>query len=139
MLHVSTFKPNPQTMGPFLACLWQGEVPETFSLVRWIYLDASPRAILLVWEGADDAAAWVESNFGRFGEIETVGADDATGGLQACVDRDLEGFAEFLRARGSDQAEIDHGLDVRRSGLEAATQQDAYAAGEAWADQARTS
>ncbi len=132
MLHVSTFRPDPTAMGPFLACLWQGLVPSSFVLDRWIYLDGTPRAILLVWDGDADAEAWVESAFGRFGALETTGASDATGGLQACLDRDLEGFGEWMRVRGSDPAEIEHGLDVRRRGLLSPSQDAAHAAGVAW-------
>jgi hypothetical protein len=132
MLHVSTFRPDPTTMGPFLACLWQGSVPASFVLDRWIYLDGTPRTILLVWEGEADAEAWVQSAFGRFGDLQTSGASDATGGLQACLDRDLEGFGQWMRTRGSNTAEIEHGLDVRRRGLHASTQDAARAAGVAW-------
>lgn len=133
MLHVSTFRPDPTTMGPFLACIWQGDVPGDFSLLHWIYLDSELRSILLIWEGDDDAAAWVKSAFGSFGALETVDGTDATGGLQACLDRDLEGFGQWMRDRGSEEDAIEHGLDVRRRGLHATSQQEAYAAGEAWA------
>ena len=131
-LYVSTVQPDGSRSGEWLACLWQGDLPDSLVLHKWIYMSTDPRTILLVWEGEADAKAWVELNMGEFGSLETVEADDATGGLGACLERDLEGFGSWMRARGTDEDQIQRGLDVRRAGLEAPTREAAIEAGKAW-------
>jgi hypothetical protein len=134
-LHLSHFAPDPDParVGAFLACLWQGPVPDDLVLHRWLYLEGEPRSMALLWEGGDDAGAWVDRSFGSFGTLSTTAVTDATGGLAACLERDLDAFGAWLRARGSSDAEVDRALDVRRRGLHAATQHEAAAAGRGWA------
>ena len=55
MFHVSRFTPDPTRFAEFLACLWQGDVPESLVLSKWLYLPGEPRAMLVLWEG--DAVA----------------------------------------------------------------------------------
>jgi hypothetical protein len=63
---------------------------------------------------------------------------DSTGGLAACLARDLDGFGEWMRSRGGDEGEIVAQLDLRRRGLEAGSRDEALAAGRAWrAEQGR--
>ncbi len=50
MLHVSRFTPDISRFGEFLACLWQGDVPPSFVLAKWLYLSGEPRGMLIVWE-----------------------------------------------------------------------------------------
>ena len=133
VLHVSRFTPDQTRMAEFLACLWQGDVPADLKLVRWLYVGENPRGMVLLWEGDDAAAAYVETNFGAFGELHTEDATDSTPGLQACFDRDLEAFGAWLRSRGSSDDDIATQLDVRRRGLQAESQEAAAEAGRAWA------
>jgi hypothetical protein len=132
VFHVSRFTPDPNRFGEFLACLWQGPVPESLVLSKWLYLPGEPRAMLILWEGDDVAAEYVERAFGGFGALETDQVTDATPGLAAALARDLEGFGEVMEGLGAGPEAIEHGLDLRRRGMEAASQADAAAAGRAW-------
>lgn len=131
--HVSRFTPDPARSAEFLACLWQGPVPSTLRLSKWLYLPGEPRAMLLLWEGDVDARGYIDRAFGGFGELETEVVTDATPGLAAALARDLEGFGTWMAEGGTPAAAIDAGLAVRRLGLEAATQDDAASAARAWA------
>jgi hypothetical protein len=135
MLHVSHFTPDASRHGEWIACLWQGPLPASLQLHRWIYLDTEPRSMTLVWEGDDDARAYMERAFGGFGVLGTETATDATPGLAACFDRDLDAFGRWLDARGTAADEAARQLDLRRRGKEAATWDDAIAAGRAWASE----
>jgi len=130
MFYVSQFVPDRTRMAEFLACLWQGDVPPSLALHLWLYRE---EGMFLVWEGDDDAKRYVDRAFGSFGELSTEVVTDSTPGLAACFARDLDGFGEWLRVRGTSEDQIEHQLDVRRRGLHAATQEDAFAAGSAWA------
>jgi hypothetical protein len=133
-LHLSRFEPEPgpERNAEWLACLWQGPVPEGLVLHRWLYYEGEPRAMALLWEGDADAAAWVARAFGSFGRLETSVVTDATPGLAACLDRDLDAFRAWMRGRGSPDAEIERALDVRRRGRDASTQEEAVAGARAW-------
>jgi hypothetical protein len=130
MLYVSQFVPDRSRFAEFLACLWQGDIPAGLRLRSWLY---RAEGMFLVWEGDDDARGYVERAFGSFGDLSTEEVTDSTPGLAACFARDLDGFGEWMRQRGTGGDELARQLDVRRRGLEAATQEDAYAAGAAWA------
>jgi hypothetical protein len=133
VFHVSRFTPDQARLAEFLACLWQGEVPASLQLVKWLYLPGEPRAMLLLWEGDDDARAHVERVFGNFGALDTEVVTDATPGLAAAFARDLDAFARHLEASGTPPDAIAAALDVRRRGMEASSQDDAATAGRAWA------
>jgi hypothetical protein len=132
VLHVSRFVPDPDRFAEFIACLWQGSLPDDLELQRWIYIDGEPRQMVLIWEGGEDAAHFVDERFGAFGLLTTEGATEATGGLAACFDRDLEGFGRWMRGRGSSEPTIDSELDLRAGGLHAASLEEAAASGRAW-------
>jgi hypothetical protein len=132
MMYMSRFAPDPSRTGEFLAGLWQGEVPSDLVLHNWLYVEGEPREVLLHWEGGEPAMGWVDRAMGQFGTIKHEIVDDATGGLAGCLARDLDGFRDWLAARGMPAAEIESQLDVRRRGLNSATQADAMAAGQAW-------
>ena len=132
MLYVSQFVPDRSRFAEFLACLWQGDVPAGLTLRSWLYRTGG---MFLIWEGDDDARAYVERAFGSFGELSTEEVTDSTPGLAACFARDLDGFGEWMRRRGTGDEEIARQLDVRRRGLEAPTQEAAAAAGSAWASE----
>jgi hypothetical protein len=134
MFFVSRFTPDPDPsrFAEFLACLWQGDVPESLVLSKWLYLPGEPRAMLLLWEGDSVARDYVERAFGGFGTLDTEEVTDATPGLAAALDRDLEAFGRVMEAQGASADAIDAALDVRRRGLEAPTQEAAAAAGRAW-------
>jgi hypothetical protein len=133
VINLCRFRPDTARSAEFLASLWQGPVPEDLVLHRWLYLEGVPREMVLIWEGGDAARAWVEQAFGEFGVLTSEVVTDATPGLAACLDRDLEGFGEWMRSRGTGEDELTRQLDVRRRGLEAATHEEALAAGREWA------
>ena len=133
MLYLYRFRPDSSRSAEFLAHLWQGPVPEDLRLHRWLYVDCEPREMVLIWEGGEEARQWVERSFGSFGELSAETITDSTPGLAACLERDLDAFGDWLRARGSSEPEIARQLDVRRRGLEASSPEAAVAAGQAWA------
>jgi hypothetical protein len=134
----STFTPDESRFPEFLACLWQGPVPETLELSKWLYLPHEPRQMLLLWDGDDDAYEYIERAFGGFGTIHTETVTDATPGLAAAFARDLHAFGRHMETTGSSPAAIHAALEVRRRGMEASTQDDAAAAGRAWAAEQET-
>ena len=132
MLYLSQLRPDVTRTGEFLAGLWQGAVPPSLTLLKWLYVEGSPRSMLLLWEGDDAAAAYVQRVFGGVGVLTTEALTDATEGLALCFARDLDGFGEWLRGRDVDESEIVHQLDVRRRGRDAPTPEAASVAGRAW-------
>ncbi len=132
MLHVSRFAPDPDRFAEFIACLWQGSLPEDLALERWIYLDTEPRQMMLIWEGGEDATRFVEERFGSFGLLTTEEATEATGGLTACFARDLEGFGQWLRGRGTPESTVEPQLALRAAGLRATSLEEAADAARSW-------
>jgi hypothetical protein len=135
MFRLSQLQPDLSRTGEFLATLWQGQVPKSLILHKWLYLESSPRTILLLWDGDDDARAYVERVFGGFGTFTTQVVTDATEGLALCFHRDLDGFGRWLAERGATEAEIERQLDVRRQGRDAPTPEEAILAGRAWTNE----
>jgi hypothetical protein len=133
IMFASRFTPDQTRFAEFLACLWQGPVPESLALSKWLYLPGEPRQMLLLWEGDDDARAYIERAFGGFGALDTETVTDATPGLAAALARDLDAFGRHMETTGSSPEAIAAALDVRRRGMEASSQEDAAAAGRAWA------
>jgi hypothetical protein len=133
VLCVSRFQPDPGRGPEFLACLWQGDVPSDLRLHRWLYIEGDRREMLLLWEGDDAAKAYVERAFGGFGVLRTETVTDATPGLRACFERDLDAFRRWLSERGTAADQIATQLEVRRRGLEARSQEEAVVAARAWA------
>jgi hypothetical protein len=132
-MYVTRFTMDQQRSAEFIACLWQGPVPGDLVLHEWLYLQGEPRAILLIWEGDRPAEEYVQRAFGSFGTLETEEVSNATPGLSTCLQRDLEGFGAFLRDfQGASDEAVAAQLDLRRRGLEAATLEEAAAAGRAW-------
>jgi hypothetical protein len=139
VLYLSRFRPDPARSAEWLACLWQGPVPDDFRLRAYMYVDTTPREMVVWWEGDADARGWLDRVFGPFGQLTTEVVTENTPGLGACLERDLEKFGALLRGRGSDEAEISRQLDVRRRGLHAESQEAAMQAGREWAaEQAQT-
>ncbi len=132
-MFASRFTPDQSRFAEFLACLWQGPVPATLELSKWLYLPGETRQMLLLWDGDDAARAYIERAFGGFGTLDTETVTDATPGLAAALERDLDAFGRHMEARGSSPEEIAAALDVRRRGMEASSQDDAAAAGRSWA------
>jgi hypothetical protein len=135
MLYLSRFQPDPSRGAEFLACLWQGPVPADLILHRWLYVGEGPREMVLFWEGGDEAKAYVDQAFGDFGTLSTEPVTDATPGLQACLNRDLDAFGHWLSERGTPAPQVDRQLDVRRRGLHSKSREEAAAAGRAWSAQ----
>jgi hypothetical protein len=122
VLHLSRFEPDPSTFSAFIACLWQGDVPASLELRSYLYTSTEPLSMVLLWEGDDDAVAFMERAFGGFGVFATEVVTDRTPSMLAALARDLDGFGESLRVRGADEQAIADALDLRRRGKEAATQ-----------------
>jgi hypothetical protein len=133
MLHHSRFQPDPERIGEWLACLWQGPAPADLVIRQWLYLPGEPRSMIMVWDGGAEAEAFVERAFGGFGRIETQVVTDATPGMAFAIARDLEAFDAWMTERGASRAEIDRQIDLRRRGKLAPSQEAAAAAGKAWA------
>jgi hypothetical protein len=123
-------------MAEWLACLWQGPVPDGLRLERWLYLQDRPgavlRGMLVVWEGDDEATAYMERAFGGFGEFTTEVVVDNTAGLAAAFARDLDAFGAVMERQGMSSGQVGAAVDLRRRGLEAATQEAAAVAGREW-------
>ena len=88
--------------------------------------------MVLIWEGGEDATRFVEERFGSFGLLTTEEATEATGGLAACFARDLEGFEQWLRGRGTPESTVEPQLALRAAGLRATSLAEAAAAAHAW-------
>lgn len=132
MLLASKFSPDPSTSSQFIAGLWQGPRPG-ITVERWIYLDTEPRSMLLIWDAATaDDRTWLEERLAPFGQLETWGGDEATPGMATAIDRDIDGFRDFMLRRGATQESVAPQLELRRLGMAAATLQEAVAAGKAW-------
>jgi hypothetical protein len=132
MVHHSIFEPDQARIGEWLACLWQGPAPADLIIRGWYYLPGEPRRIVMVWDGGEDAEAYVTRAFDAFGKMQTHTVTDATQGLALAIARDLDGFDAWMRARGAPEAEIARQVDLRRRGKLAASQDAAAVAGKAW-------
>jgi hypothetical protein len=137
MLHLSKFTPAPATFSEFIACLWQGDVPESLELRTYLYTAGQQLSMVLLWEGGDDAVAYMDRAFGGFGEWDTEVVTDQTPSMQAALRRDLDTFGEWMRARGADAATIEAALDLRRRGKESASTDAARAAAAAYDEERR--
>ncbi len=135
MLYLSRFRPDPARTAEWLACLWQGPVPDDFQLRAYLYVDSTPREMVIWWEGEDEARAWLDRVFTPYGELGTEVVTENTPGLAACLERDLDKFGAVMRSRGTGEAELARQLDVRRRGLHAESQEAAAHAGREWAEE----
>ncbi len=133
MLHHSRFQPDPDRVGEWLACLWQGPAPADLAVRQWLYLPGEPRSMVMLWDGGAEAEAFVERAFGGFGRIETQVVSDATPGMVLAIARDLAGFEQWMRERGASAGEVARQVDLRRRGRDAPDQAAAAAEGRAWA------
>jgi hypothetical protein len=131
-MYMSRFRPDPAQTGEYLASLWQGAVPADLVLHGWLYIEGEPREVYLHWSGDEPAKAWVDRAMGPFGVMKHEVVDDATGGLAACLARDIDEFRGWMAARGMGGDELESQLAVRIAGRDSATQDDAIAAGKAW-------
>jgi len=132
-MYVSSFTPNPAHGAELLACLWQGPVPPSLQLTTWLYMPGEPRRILFIWDGDDDAVAFVEGVLSPFGELTTDLATDATGLLASALARDLDACRTWLSNSGTPPDAVEQQVEIRRLGLESASRDEAIAAAQAWA------
>lgn len=135
MMFVSRFHVDEARQHEWLACLWQGAVPSSMVVRSWLYLPGEPRRVLLIWEGDVEAQRWVERAFGDFGELHTDEVADATPGMVLAVNRDLDGFANWLRSQDvvdMTPAEQGRQIDLRRRGRDASSQDEAMDAARRW-------
>lgn len=132
MLFHTTFRADSARTHEWLACLWQGPAPSDLKIREWLTLAGEARTAVLIWEGGDEARAFVERVFGGFGEIETREASASTG-MASAIARDLAGYERMMQARNADPGEIARQVDLRRRGMDAPDPQAAVAAAKAWA------
>jgi hypothetical protein len=133
MLHHSLFHPDQSRIGEWLACLWQGPSPADLVIRHWLYLPGEPRGMVMLWEGGADAEAFVARAFGGFGTIETQVVTDATPGMALAIARDLDGFEQWMNARGATPEDTARAIDLRRRGMLAPDQAAAAVEGKAMA------
>lgn len=139
MICLYRFRPDPARNAEFLACLWQGSVPDDLRLDKWLYIDGDGREMVLLCECDEPGRTWIEHALGSFGVLTSETVTDSTPGLAACLERDLDAFGAWMRSRGAGDGEVARQLDVRRRGLSATSRDEALRAGRAWArDQAST-
>lgn len=131
MLYHTTFLIDPDRVNEWLACLWQGPAPADLKVREWLSLAGEPRTAILIWEGGDEALAFVERAYGGFGQVETQAATPSTG-MASAIARDIEGYERMMTERNVDAAEIARQVDLRRRGMEAPDQASACAAARAW-------
>lgn len=132
MLYHTTFVIDPERVNEWLACLWQGPAPADLKVHDWMSLAGEPRMAILIWEGGDEALAFVERAYGGFGKVETRAATPSTG-MASAIARDLDGYERMMKERNADPVEIARQVDLRRRGMEAPDQASAIAAARAWA------
>jgi hypothetical protein len=134
VLLTSLFTPAPGQPGALVASIWQGEAPPGLVVQRWLYLGEPLEKMLLIWEAADEQERdWLLARIAPFGDLETWVTSDATAGMATAIARDLDGFGQFLRSRGSNEEAIATELDVRRRGAASASLDDAVVAAAEWA------
>ena len=131
MMHVSRFTPDPSRQAEFLGVSGR----ETFRrppAVEVADLSGEPRRMMLLWEGDDQAAAYIERALGEFGVLETESVTDATPGLEAAFARNLDAFGAWMSERGATSDAMTEALEIRRLGKEASTPAEAAERGRAW-------
>ena len=134
MLHVSQFQPDTSRSAEWLAVLWQGAVPASLVIRTWLYLDEEPRRMVFLWDGDEEAEAWVEDRFREFGALSTERVRNATLGMTHAMHRDLVALREVMAATGAyTDDELDAELELRRRGKEATDREAAAAIGRTWA------
>lgn len=131
MLYHTTFVVEPGRVNEWLACLWQGPAPADLKVHEWLSLGGEPRTAILIWEGGDDALAFVERAFGGFGQTETRAAAPSSG-MASAIARDLDGYERMMKERGANPAEIVRQVDLRSRGMAAPDQASASAAAREW-------
>jgi hypothetical protein len=137
MIYVSTFVPDVERQAEFFAVLWHGQRPHALVLHEWLSLSADPARFMLIWEGDTHAMQWVEGCFGGYGELHTDVGSSLTDGLAACLARDLDGFAQTLREKDLNTADIERAVDLRRRAMRADSTDAALEAARAWRTEAQ--
>lgn len=132
MIYHTTFVIDPKQVNEWLACLWQGPAPADLKVREWLTLAGEPRTAILIWEGGEDARAFVERAYGGFGQVTTREATSSTG-MASAIARDLAGYEAMMKARNTDPVELARQVDLRRRGMNAPDQAAAREAARAWA------
>ena len=132
MIYHTTFVIDPKLVNEWLACLWQGPAPADLKVREWLTLAGEPRMAILIWEGGEEALAFVERAYGGFGQVVTRAATSSTG-MASAIARDLDGYERMMKERKTDPVELARQVDLRRRGMEAPDQAAAREAARAWA------
>lgn len=134
MIYHSTFRIDLNRASEWLAVLWQGPAP-AIKVREWITLkDVQPHTAILIWEGDEEAKAFVDRVFGDFGELETREVTSSTG-MAAAFMRDIDAYRKMMEARGTEPAKLERDVDLRARGMAAATPEAAIEAAKAWKEQ----
>ena len=132
MIFHTTFRIDLSLASEWLACLWQGPAPADIKVREWITLkDVKPHTAILIWEGDDEARAFVDRVFGAFGELETREVTSSSG-MASAFARDVDGYERMMQARGVDAGEIRRQVDLRKRAMAAPDPDAALAAARDW-------
>src|SRR5947209_14492038 len=117
MLYVGLFRTERARDLEFWSVFWQGaKPPADFELVAAYNLLSDLRVIVFKAETIA-AVRWLD-RLNLVGKIECFPALDQTEGYHSVVNRDVEQFAEFIRARGASEAAIARQVTFRRTAME---------------------
>ena len=132
MIYMTKFNLDTSRSSEWLAVLWQGPGPAKMKVREWLTLkDVKPHTAILIWEGDEEALAFVERVYGGFGKIETQEVTSSSG-MAAAIARDLNAYETMMNGRGGDPKEIARQVDLRRRGMDAPSPSAAIEAAHAW-------
>ena len=132
MIFHTIFRIDLDRANEWLACLWQGPAPVNVTIREWITLkDVKPHTAILIWEGGDEAKAFIDRVFGAFGQLEHQEVTSSSG-MASAFTRDLEAYEIMMMARGGDESDIKRQVDLRRRAMAAPTTEAAIAAARDW-------
>lgn len=120
MLFVGIFRMDRARELDFWAVFWQGRKPPAdFELVNAYNLMSDTRVIVFKAETIG-AIRWLDK-LNHVGTLECFPALDQTEGYRSVVDRDLDAFAAFSRARGANEEGIRAAVEFRGTAMNAPT------------------
>ena len=118
MLFVGIFRMDRARELDFWAVFWQGRrPPPDFELVSAYNLMSDTRVIVFKAETIG-AIRWLDK-LNHVGRLECFPALDQSEGYRSVVNRDLDSFAGFIRARGASEDSIRAQVEFRQRAMNA--------------------